>query len=74
MATRGRTTFQKKQKESARKERQQRKAERREHRKLTRFVEENMPPQDSETSAEHQGFTLADQSEGWQHMLRSHSK
>ncbi|HWP86045.1 MAG TPA: hypothetical protein VNN17_12690 [Terriglobia bacterium] len=36
MATRGRTSFQKKQRELARKEKQQRKAERREQKKLAR--------------------------------------
>ena len=46
MATRARTTFQKRQKEMARKDKQQRKAERREQRKLSRGVDDGVPPQD----------------------------
>ncbi|MBI2818870.1 MAG: hypothetical protein HYX73_02735 [Acidobacteria bacterium] len=46
MATRARTTFQKRQKEMARKDKQQRKAERREQRKLSRNVTDKFPPQD----------------------------
>ena len=56
MATRGRTTFQKAQKERARKERQQIKVERRELRKAARAVEDKTPPQDAaEASDEHAG-------------------
>ena len=46
MATRARTTFQKRQKEMARKEKQQRKAERREQRKMVRTTSDRLPPQD----------------------------
>ena len=46
MATRGRATFQKRQKELARKDKQQRKNERREQRKLDRTEAEKFPPQD----------------------------
>lgn len=46
MATRARTTFQKRQKEMARKDKQQRKAERREQRKLSRGENDRVPPQD----------------------------
>ena len=46
MATRARTTFQKRQKEMARKDKQQRKAERREQRKLSRNEPDRVPPQD----------------------------
>ena len=53
MATRGRTSFQKRQKEMARKERQQRKVERRDHRRMARSVVERTPPQDpAETSGD----------------------
>ena len=47
MTTRGKTTFQKRQKELARKDRQKRKAERREERKLAREVTDKVPPQDA---------------------------
>ena len=46
MATRARTTFQKRQKEMARKDKQQRKAERREQRKMSRGETDKVPPQD----------------------------
>jgi hypothetical protein len=46
MATRARTTFQKRQKEMARKERQQRKAERREQRKMGRTATDRVSPPD----------------------------
>ena len=46
MATRARTTFQKRQKEMARKDKQQRKAERREQRKLSRGEDDSVLPQD----------------------------
>ena len=47
MATRGKTTFQKRQKEMARKQKQQNKAERREQRKLGILIDEDRtPPQD----------------------------
>ena len=52
MASRGRATFQKAQKERARKERQQIKAERRELRKAARSDQERNPPQDSPEIAE----------------------
>ena len=52
MASRGRATFQKAQKERARKERQQIKAERRELRKAARSDQEKNPPQDSPEIAE----------------------
>jgi hypothetical protein len=52
MASRGRTTFQKRQKEMARKERQQRKAERRENRRTAREVEDKTPPQDPPETAD----------------------
>ena len=47
MATRGKTTFQKRQKEMARKERQQQKVERRDQRRIARSIEAKMPPQDA---------------------------
>jgi hypothetical protein len=46
MATRGKTTFQKRQKEMARKQKQQNKAERREQRKMAAGIEDSTPPQD----------------------------
>ena len=46
MATRARTSFQKREKERARKDRQQRKVERREQRKLSRTSTDRVPPQD----------------------------
>ncbi len=46
MATRARTTFQKRQKEMARKDKQQRKAERREQRTLSRGEDDSVLPQD----------------------------
>ena len=52
MATRGRTTFQKRQKEQARKEKQQRKAERRAQRKLDSADSQRMIYQDTESPAE----------------------
>jgi hypothetical protein len=52
MATRARTTFQKRQKEMARKDKQQRKAERREQRKLERTETSRVPPQDDNLSSE----------------------
>ena len=52
MASRGRATFQKAQKERARKERQQIKAARRELRKAARSDQERNPPQDSPEIAE----------------------
>jgi len=62
MATRGRTTFQKKQKEMARKERQQRKLERREQRRITRSAEDRTPPQDApEASDQQESFENPDQ-------------
>ena len=73
MATRGKTTFQKRQKETARKERRQKKAERREHRRVARSVEEKTPPQDpAEISAEHDGFERTNRSADWR-VLREHS-
>ena len=48
MATRGKTTFQKRQKELARKEKQQRKAARREQRKLDNADSHRMVYQDAE--------------------------
>ncbi len=47
MTTRGKATFQKRQKELARKDRQKRKAERREERKLARAATDRVPPQDA---------------------------
>jgi hypothetical protein len=78
MATRGRTTFQKRQKEMARKERQQRKAERREHRKMSRSVEDRTPPQDpafpSVPDSESADFDASEQqSDGWRPAHRGHS-
>jgi len=53
MSTRGRTTFQKRQKELARKEKQQRKAERRAQRKLEESTDsDRMIFQDAESPAE----------------------
>jgi len=52
MSTRGRTTFQKRQKELARKEKQQRKAERRTQRKLENAEGDRMVYQDTESPAE----------------------
>ena len=52
MATRARTTFQKRQKEMARKDKQQRKAERREQRKLERTETSRVPPQDDDLTSE----------------------
>jgi hypothetical protein len=52
MATRARTTFQKRQKEMARKERQQRKAERREQRKMVRTATDRVSPQDDAPSSD----------------------
>ena len=73
MATRGRTTFQKAQKERARKERQQRKAERRENRKMTRSLEEKTPPQDAaDTPAETEPLEGTTQSD-WKPLQRGHS-
>jgi hypothetical protein len=46
MATRGRTTFLKRQREMARKDKQQRKAERRQQRKLDRASADRGPSQD----------------------------
>jgi hypothetical protein len=46
MAIRAKTTFQKRQKELARKDKQQRKAERRELRKLSRAQADRIPAQD----------------------------
>jgi hypothetical protein len=62
MATRARTTFQKRQKEMARKERQQRKAERREQRKMVRTTADRTPPQDGQSSTEtesHEGMVIS---------------
>lgn len=74
MATRGRTTFQKRQKEMARKERQQRKAERREHRRMTRAIADRTPPQDpAEATAEHEETERADHAAGWRSVLRGHT-
>jgi len=47
MATRGKTTFQKRQKEMVRKDRQQRKAERKEQRKLHRDSPDSFPQDDA---------------------------
>jgi hypothetical protein len=52
MATRARTTFQKRQKEMARKERQQRKAERREQRKMGRTAADRVSPPDDTPSSD----------------------
>ena len=52
MATRGKTTFLKRQKEMARKDKRQRKAERRQERKLARTATEKIPPQDEAFPAE----------------------
>ena len=52
MATRARTTFQKRQKEMARKDKQQRKVERREQRKLDRVTGEGDQPSDGPLSAD----------------------
>ena len=52
MSTRGRTTFQKRQKELARKEKQQRKAARRAQRKLDTTDSHRMVYQDEEPRAE----------------------
>ena len=52
MATRGRTTFQKRQRELARKEKQQRKEERRAQRKLDSAESQRMIFQDAESPAE----------------------
>jgi len=55
MATRGKTTFLKRQKEMARKDKRQRKAERREQRKLDRTATDKVPPQDEAFPAEAEG-------------------
>jgi hypothetical protein len=55
MATRGKATFQKRQKELQRKDRQQRKAERREERKRLRDDPESIPPQDDPLPFDSQG-------------------
>jgi hypothetical protein len=47
MATRGKTTFQKRQKEMARKQKQENKAQRREQRKMGMLNEDRTPPEDS---------------------------
>jgi len=52
MPTRGRITFQKRQKEMARKDKQKRKAERREQRKLDRTAGDKAPSQDEAVPAE----------------------
>jgi hypothetical protein len=52
MATRARTTFQKRQKEMARKDKQQRKAERREQRKLDRESGDGYQPTDDPMPAD----------------------
>jgi hypothetical protein len=52
MATRGNTTFQKRQKELARKQKQQDKAARREERRLARDVANRVPPQDAPDSSD----------------------
>ena len=52
MATRGKTTFLKRQKEMARKQKQQDKAERREQRKMAAVIEDNAPPQDPALSSD----------------------
>jgi hypothetical protein len=70
MAIRGRSTFQKTQNETARKDRQQRKTVRREHRRMMRSIEERTPPQDlAEGSAEHHWFG---RSADWLPVLRRH--
>ena len=46
MATRGKTTFQKRQKEMARKQKQENKAQRREQRKMGMLNEDRTPPED----------------------------
>jgi hypothetical protein len=51
MTTRGKATFQKRQKELARKDRQKRKAERREERKQARAAADRVPPQDAAVPA-----------------------
>ena len=61
MATRGRTSFLKKQKEMARKDRQLRKAEIREQKKLARS-DSPRAPQDSEFSAEEDDLPAAGES------------
>ena len=74
MATRGRTTFQKKQKEMARKERQQMKAARREHRRVARSGGEKAPPQDPpETSTYLDGVERTDEPSRWIPIHRGHS-
>ena len=57
MATRGKTTFLKRQKEMARKQKQQDKAERREQRKMAAVIEDNTPPQDPALSDPEPGET-----------------
>jgi hypothetical protein len=52
MATRARTTFQKRQKEMARKDKQQRKAERREQRKMARTSTNRVTPQEDSFSSD----------------------
>jgi hypothetical protein len=52
MATRGKTTFLKRQKEMARKQKQQDKAERREQRKMAAVIEDNTPSQDPALSSD----------------------
>jgi len=68
MATRGRATFQKRQKELARKDKQQRKNERREQRKLERTEADKFPPQDpafpSEPESERTELVGAEQPPG----------
>jgi hypothetical protein len=74
MATRGNTSFQKRQKEMARKERQQRKAERRENRKGVRSVQQNSPPQDPpELSVGNQELQERDTAGAWPPVTRGHS-
>jgi hypothetical protein len=74
MATRGRTSFQKRQREIARKERQERKVERRESRRGGRSVQENAPPQDPpEPSAEDNELQSRDTAGAWPPVIRGHS-
>ena len=65
MASRGRTTFQKRQKEMARKDRQQRKAERRENRKMARIVGDKTPPQDPPETADGEQEESLQQRSDW---------
>jgi hypothetical protein len=60
MATREKATFQKRQKEIARKDKQQRKAERRAHRKLDESDSDNGPSGDMKSSSDSESEPTAE--------------